>query len=213
MSRTLSGLIRTRIVSVRFAFSGKVSSVAKSAGDEVKKGNLIASLDRRILQMQLDKELADFEKARADFEAYAQKAPEIQTDLEKYLKTAKQATLNASVKQVELAKAQLDQCDLFSPVNGTILDDSSIIPGIYVTPAGSEIKIIDSSSFYFEAEIDEKDIKELKNVKEAVVQIPTLEISVESKNASVIADGKKFYFRIPVEGEGMFIGLSAEAKL
>ncbi len=150
---TFEGQVKARIIEVRFAIAGKISGVVKKTGDSVKKWSLVASLDRKILQTELDSQLADYEKVRADFEIFNQKNPDPQEAIDKYLKTEKQAVLNASVKAVEAAKAKLDQSDLFSPVDGIILDDNSIVPGIYVTPAGSALKIMDTASFYFEIEV------------------------------------------------------------
>src|SRR3989344_1706265 len=135
MSRVFNGEGKARIVEARFALSGKVTFVAKHTGDNVKKGELLASLDRKILQTELDSELADFEKVRADFEIFNLKAGEPTDAISQYLKKEKQAQLNVSVKEVELAKARLDQADLFSPVAGVVLDDSAIVTGLYITPA------------------------------------------------------------------------------
>jgi multidrug resistance efflux pump len=165
------GVVKARIISARFAISGKVQEVNKHAGNKVAKGELIATLDRKILQAQLDKELADYEKIRADFEIFASKYPNPTEETDKYLKKEKQATLKASVKDVELAKAVLDQCDMFSPAEGIIMDDSGITPGVYITPAGSEVKIIDTNSYYVEMEIEQKDIANFRQQKEARVTI------------------------------------------
>ncbi|PIQ70389.1 hypothetical protein COV89_00755, partial [Candidatus Shapirobacteria bacterium CG11_big_fil_rev_8_21_14_0_20_40_12] len=59
--KIFTGEIKARIIEVRFGLSGKVATVAKKAGDSVQKGNLLAALDRKILQTELDKQLADFE--------------------------------------------------------------------------------------------------------------------------------------------------------
>jgi len=158
MSKSFKGKVGARIVEVRFAISGKTSKVAKVVGDLVKKGELLASLDRNILQTQLDRELADFRKVRGDFEVFNQKNPNPTTELDNYLKTQKQAQLDASVKMVEIAKARLDKSDLFSPVDGVVFDDSNIVSGINITPASGIIKIVDSGSYFFEMEIEQEDI-------------------------------------------------------
>ena len=73
MSKVFKGEVKARIVETRFALSGKITGVSKHTGDTVKKWNLIASLDRKILQMELDRQLSDFEKVRADWDGFTQK--------------------------------------------------------------------------------------------------------------------------------------------
>lgn len=211
--KSFKGVVKARIVSLRFAASGKVSRVNKFAGDTVKKQDLIASLDRKILQTGLDRQLADYEKVRADFEIFGQKYPNPQEAIDKYLKTEKEAALTASVKDVELAKAVLDQCDLFSPVDGIVMDDSGITAGIFTTPAGSEVKIIDTSSFYFEIEIGQKDIPYFSEPRKCKVDLDGIKKDIEAETSPVFSDGKKFSIRIPIAfGEGILLGLNGKAN-
>lgn len=211
--RACKGTVKARIVQTRFAISGKIASVQKHTGDNVKKGEIIASLDRKILQTGLDKELADYEKIRADFEIFAQKYPDPTEAIDKYLKTEKQASLNASVKNVELAKAVLDQTTLFSPVEGIIIDDNNLVAGLYITPAGSEIKIIDMSSYYFEIEISENEIPYFTEKRKCKIGITSTNKTFETESKSVISDGNKFLVQIPIEkNEGIFLGLNGKAN-
>lgn len=203
-----NGVVHGRIVSARFAISGKIISLKKHTGDSVKKGEILASLDTKILQTGLDRQLADFEKVRADFEVFAQKYPDPQEAIDKYLKTEKQATLNASVKDVELAKAALDQTILFSPTDGVILDDSNLLSGVYITPAGSEIKIADSSSYFFEIEIPQKEISIFEKPSKCKITIEGIKEKIEGESTSVFSDGKKFMVRIPItKTEGLLLGM------
>jgi len=208
---TFKGVVKARIVDVRFATSGKIVSVKKFAGDSVKKGELLASLDRKVLQTVLDRELADFEKVRADFEIFNQKNPDPTEAIDKYLKTEKQATLNAAVKNVELAKANLDQCDLFSPVEGTVMDDSSVVAGLNVTPASASFKIIDSSSYYVEVEIEEKEINNFSEPKD--VKVKVLDKELTGKISSILSGSKKLYVRVPISDDVLLLGLEATIYL
>jgi len=212
MSKVFKGVVKARVVEARFALSGKIAGVSKRTGDIVKKWNLIASLDRKILQMELDRQLADYDKVRADWDGFCQKYPDPQDD-NKYTKAEKQAALNASVKDVELAKANLDQCDLFSPVDGIIIDDSGITPGTFVTPAGSSVKIVDTSSYYFEVEINQKDIKYLEKPRDATIKIDDTDITLKSQTPPIFSDGKKFLVQIPItDSQGILLGLNGKAN-
>lgn len=167
-------------------------------------------MDRKILQTELDRQLGDFEKVRADFEAYAQKNAEPQNDLDKYLKAGKQAQLNVSVKEVELAKAKLDMADLLSPVDGIMLEDSGIVVGQYITPASSSLKIIDTASYYFEFEIDQKDVTEFLESKKCKVEIEGLKKNIEAETRPVFSSGKKFTVNVPIKDSSVFLGMKGE---
>ncbi|MGB9707076.1 MAG: efflux RND transporter periplasmic adaptor subunit, partial [Microgenomates group bacterium] len=169
--KVFKGEIKGRIVEVRFALSGKTERVLKKTGDYVKKGELLAALEKKIFQTELDRQLADYEKVRADFEIFNLQKGGAADDLTKYLKMEKQAQLNASVKEVELAKARLDQTDLFSPVEGVILDDSNLAPGMYITPASYSFKILETGSLWFEVEITQEDISFFSQPRSGEVEI------------------------------------------
>lgn len=213
MSKVFKGEVKARIVDTRFAISGKIAGVSKYTGDTVKKWDLITSLDRKILQMELDRQLADYEKVRADWDGFCKKYPDPQDD-NKYTKAEKQAALNASVKDVELAKANLDAADLFSPVDGIILDDSGIVPGLYVTPSGGAVKIIDTSSLYFEIEIEQKDIQFFSKPRDAKIKIDNINIEIKSTvPGAVEGDGKNFLVKIPISDPSTLLGMKGKALI
>lgn len=210
MPEKIEGEIKARIVEIKFALSGKVSNVSKHTSDSVKKWDLVASLDRKILQTELDQQLADYEKVRADWDGFTKKYPDPQDD-NKYTKAEKQASLNASVKGVELVKARLDQADLFTPVDGIVIDDSGIVPGLYVTPASSSIKIIDTSSYFFEFEIDQKDIPDYIESKKCKVTIEGTKDAIDGEALPVFSDGKKFIVKVKLsKTEGLLLGMKGE---
>lgn len=204
------GIVKGKVIEVRFGLSGKVIKVNKVAGDKVVKNELLASLDRKILQTELDRQLADFEKARASFEIFNQKNPDPQTALEKYLKTGEQAQLNASVKEVELAKMKLDQCDLISPVDGIIIDDGGITAGIFITPSNTPISIIDTNSFYFEFEIPQSDISNFETPKTVTIEIEGFPDKPQG-DTLLFSDGKKFSVRVKLQNNPkLLLGLTGK---
>ncbi len=150
----LQGIITGNIISVRFAFSGKIASIRIHPGDVIKTGQILASLDRKELQTILDKELADYESTRAQFEIYVQKAGDPADDLAKFAKKREQSALDVSVKAVELAKFRLDQADLYSPVAGIITSDGGLRPGLYVTPSANPVEILETNSLVFTVPIE-----------------------------------------------------------
>lgn len=206
---------KAKIIEVRFPFSGKIIKVVKKKKDQVKKGDLLASLDRRTLQLELDRQLADYEKTRADFEIFNLKNPSINNDLLKHLKTEKQAQLNKAVKEVELAKEKLNYADLFSPIEGTIIDDSNIAPGIYITPSLTPFKILDISSFYFEIKIGQKEIPLFEKPQKAEINLLGLQKTIIGKTKPAWREGREFVVEIELEAEqkrNLLLGLKGKAS-
>ena len=212
MDTGFEGQVSAKIVDARFAISGKIVKVNRSKNEKVAKGELLASLDSKILQTELDRELSDHEKIRADWDFFTQKYPNPTDDLE-YTKKEKQASLNASVKQVEIAKYRLDQANLFSPVEGILYDDGGIIAGQNVTPAGSAIKIIDTSSYYFEFEIEQKDVVNFNQTKNCKVIIEGIG-EFDGHTEPVFSDGKKFLVNVKLPNpQNLLIGMKGVVKM
>jgi len=210
--KSFKGEVKGRILEVRFALGGKVVRVAKKTGEKVKQGELLASLEKKIFQTELDRQLADYEKTRADFEIFNLQKGGATDDLTKYLKMEKQAQLNASVKEVELAKARLDQTDLFSPVEGVILDDGGIAPGMNITPASYAFKILETGSFWFEVEIEQEDIPFFAQPHQGEAEIFGVGKQPVT-SGPVFADGRRFFLRLELPNkEGILLGMKGEGK-
>ena len=149
---SLPGVLHADIIDVRFPFSGQISSLTKKIGDHVSRGNLLATLDKKPLQNDLDRQLAEYESIRAQFEIFNLKNT-ANDDLTKYQRVGVQSQLNRSVKDVESAKSKLDQAELYSPVTGILVDDGNNRSGLFVTPASGAFRIIDTNSMVFRLEI------------------------------------------------------------
>lgn len=167
------GQVFGEIVNVRFAFSGTVAAVHKHPGDRVKKGDVLASLDTKILQTELDRQLADYEKRRAEFDIASRTAPKTQDpDIQKFVKEIDQAELDVSVKDVELAKYKLDQTQLLSPVDGVVTDLGGCVSGVNVTPSANPISVVDSNSITFRINVDQESVSQLMRERTMDVVIP-----------------------------------------
>ncbi len=211
---TYPGEVKALIIDLRFALSGKVGQISVKTGEIVKKGQLLAGLDKKLFQIQLDRQLADYEKARAEFDMFNLQKGEPQDDLTKLLKTQKQALLNASVKEVELAKEKLDQHDLVSPIEGIILDDSGLVPGVYITPSSNPIKILNTTSFFFEIKISQNDLEKFSQSLKAKVSIAGIKEDILFETKPVLADEKGFWVRASFENSsGLYLGQKGEMSL
>jgi multidrug efflux pump subunit AcrA (membrane-fusion protein) len=132
-------------IKMRFYQGGTVVWVGVKKGDIVKKGQGLAKLDDKLDKIDLDIDLANYRRARAEFEDVARKLPSPQNEEEKGVKEIAQAKLDVAVKKVEKQKYMMDKLTLVSPVNGEIVDDSDLVAGMNITPSGfpMTIKIIE----------------------------------------------------------------------
>ena len=213
--KSFEGEITADVIEVRFAFSGKVVSVRKKAGDKVNKWETIASLDRKGLQTELDRQLADYEKARADFELFRIKYPEGGDDSTKFLRQEAQAQLNASVKEVELAKYKLDQADLVSPVTGAIVDLGGLVAGLYVTPGSYPVKVVDSESYTLRFTVGQDELEMFLEPVEVKVKVSGVKKEF-SGTSRVPLFGKSGRFEISVplsDSAGLIAGMKGVATL
>lgn len=213
--KTFKGVVKCRVIEVRFGISGKVASVAKEVGDSVRKGEILASLDKKSLQTELDRQLADYERVRAEFEIFNLEKGEPKDDVARFLKTQKQAQLNASVKDVELAEGKLDMADLFSPVEGTVVDDSNVAAGIYITPSSSPFKIAENK-YFLEMEVNQDEVALFLKPQKLALQIPGLDKAIETTSSLPVLPESKGKFLVKADladSSGLISGLTAEVVI
>ena len=204
MAQKYPGMIVSRTIEVRFAFSGRLASVRKHVGDSVKQGELLASLDRKFLQAELDRQLADYEIQRAEFETANKTTPS--------QKVIQQARLNAAVKEVELSKAKLDQVDLFSPVSGTVIDDGGNVLGLNVTPSSNQFTITEVSDLAFRFEIRSQDVFRFAASQELIITIGKQDL--KATTGTVLPIKSKFYIQAAIpEASGILPGMAGVARI
>lgn len=216
MANTFSGTVTVDMYELRFAYSGKLSQVRKKVGDIVNKWDSIASLDRKILQTELDRQLADYERTRADFEIFKIKnGSEGGDDTTKYLRIAKQAALNASVKDVELSKYKMDQSDLVSPIKGIIAQMDGMLAGINITPASNKVTIIPIDSLLFESTISQDDLSLVNTPQKGFVRFTHTDTVYEvSVNPPISGTNGTFPIRaVFIDPQQLLVGMKGSLTI
>lgn len=130
-----------KMVVMRFYQGGTVVWVGIKKGDVVKKGQVLAKLDAKLNNIDLEIDLANYRRARAEFEEVARKLPNPGNEEEKGEKEIAQAKLDVAVKKVERQKYEMEKLSLISPIDGEIVDDSDLVAGMNITPSGFPISI------------------------------------------------------------------------
>ena len=117
-------------VSVRAQITGALNSVGFREGDDVRKGQVLFTLDRRPLEAALEQAKANLQKdtaqaanARAQAQRYLDLAErgiatKEQVDTTRTAATALEATLEADRAAVENAEVQLQYATIVSPISG-----------------------------------------------------------------------------------------------
>jgi multidrug resistance efflux pump len=202
----------SQIANIKFAISGKLLSLSCKIGDKVRKGQLLATLNKTELQAYLDRSLKQYDLERALFDEKQKQ------NLTEYEKRKVQGSLDISVKDVEIAKSNLEGTDLYSSINGVVTNIDSANPGDNITPAGFVINIIDQESFYFLAELPEENLSQITIGQQAKVTLKAypdkiLEGKVEQISFIPIKEGL-FPITISISPDSFLrLGLTGTATL
>ncbi len=164
-------VISNNLISLRFPEGGKLNSLKCHPGQIVKRGDLLASLDPKPIQTQLDIELADFRRIRAEFDQLTRQIPTAKTEDEKTKKEIAQSKLDVSIKSVEKYKLQLDSLNLLSPADAVIISSEGLIEGINITPSGFPIILAPLDSAVFECLVSEENFYQLHPDQKAKISL------------------------------------------
>lgn len=149
-----------RIVDLRFTLPGKLYFIGASVGGRVREGEVVASLDNRDLVYALEKaenvlkeKQAVAEKVEDDVKGHGSD----ETFLQKQTRTQAQTARDNAYNDVKIAKKNLSDMVLRSPVTGIVIEAGKV-SGQFVSSADIIIKVADDGKVFFDAEIDESDI-------------------------------------------------------
>ena len=146
-----------------FLTSGRVSWVGVKEGDRVHAWQGLASLDKRQIELQLKKLLGNFERQFTIFDDTSDAYKDsVLTDAVKRIRERAQIDLDQTVVDVEIQNVAIELASIVSPFSGIVVKAEPAFAGINVSPATAVYSIVDPASLYFEAEVNEIDIPEIK---------------------------------------------------
>lgn len=166
LSQTVSAsgkITSEKIAQLAFQSSGKLNWVGIKEQDTVKQWQAIASLDTKSVQENIKKEMLAYMNQRWSFEQTqddykTDKNNLVLTDAEKRILEESQFNLDSSVADVEIADLAKTNATLVSPINGLVVQIQTPVASVNVTAGVVLFTIIDPSSVYFQAQVDELDI-------------------------------------------------------
>ncbi len=184
----LSGKVEAASSStLRFSAGGLVTYLGAKEGDSIKKWQTLASVDVRQLQKTLDQKLNLYAIQRGTFDQTIDdndnSVPD--GDLARTLKRLlekNQYQLDNTVKDVEYQDLSLKLSRLTSPIAGVLIHAPIKTTGVQVI-ATDTWTVVDPTSLYFSADLDETDLKRVSVGQKVVV---TLDAYPERKINSFI---------------------------
>jgi len=187
MNKFKGRVIASKIIKLKFSQSGVVGLIKVAVGQKVSKGQTLATLDNKLEQINLEVELADYRRMRAEFDRLTRTVGAVENDDEKTKKEIAQAKLDVSVKEVEKRELIKRQTDLVSPINGIVLDTNGLTAGMNITPSGFPIEIADIDSLVFEIQVPETEVYRLRRGQKATIKL----INGEKIKGEIILIGPK----------------------
>lgn len=156
-----------------FLTSGRVVYLGFKEGDQIQKGQVIASLDttiaahnvaaaeaqHRSAQAALDRILDDIHLFQYGNGGFANVGSANETQTQKTQRQQAEETVNMAYDNLQSTKKLLDFSTIVAPFNGTILSIQNISEGVNVSPtSGSSITLIGGGELKFVANVLEQDI-------------------------------------------------------
>ena len=205
----LSGAVRAKeLATLRFPAGGRVVYLGAQRGEEVKKWQTIATIDRRELEKSLEKTLNQFDRQRLSWEQSQDDRADIHGDKRTdRLNEQDQATLDNSVLDVELQFLALQNTSIWAPFDGVLVNSPTNTTGTILSGA-DVFQIVNPSSLYYLAEVDEADLNLLRVGQEAIIELdayPGLEIPTQlqkiafESNQSAVGTVFALEFDLPIQ--------------
>lgn len=170
-----SGTIEeSETIPLSFSVVGSVARVLVSEGDVVKKGQLLAVLNDETYKNAYEMSLASLKQAE---DAYNRLLPMYKNGNLPEIKLVEVETgLQQAKSAAAIAKKNVDDCNLYSPVEG-IVGKRSVEPGMSALPNLASITIVKIGKVFARVPVSESEISSIKIGDKAKIKIGALNYS------------------------------------
>ena len=159
-------------------YTGTLKAVYAQEGQKVKKGKLLAMIDDAGLKNQLEQLEIQAELSKTIFDR-TQRLWDQNIGSEIQLLQAK-TNYNSQLKSIAQLKKQLNRTKIYAPFSGTI-DEIIANTGANMMPGQTPVmRIVNLSDMYAEADVPERYLSQIKRGTTAFVNIPMLNIELET---------------------------------
>lgn len=181
---TLAGSVDASLkTDLQFQTSGRLAWVGVKVGDQVKKYQAIASLNKEELKKQLQIDFNNYKTAASKFYDTTDEYKDtvIDTEIRRILER-NQNTLDNSVISYELQDLAIKYATLTTPISGIVTNIEQPSSGVNITPASATFSIVDPNSIYFKSNIDQEDVPKIKVGDKTIIKLDSFpETTFESK--------------------------------
>lgn len=185
---TLTGTIDASTkTNLQFKTGGQLAWVGVKIGDSVRKYQAIASLNKEELKKKLEADFNNYRSALATFDDTQdkykyEKENLILTDEMDRILVRSQNTLGNSVINYELQDLAIKYATLYSPISGLVVAVDQPNSGVNITPTSATFSIIDPTSIYFKAQVDQEDVNRIEVGDKTIVNLDSFsEDDIESE--------------------------------
>jgi membrane fusion protein, multidrug efflux system len=211
----VSGAVNaTKKATLRFLGGGKITYLPVHEGQQVHKGQVIASIDMRELKKSLQKELNDYMTSRLNFEqGKDDQKNQVFNDAVRRVADKSQLTLNNTVIDVELQDLALKNASLYAPFSGLMTKVPITSDGVQVAATDS-FEVVDPASLIFEGEIDEVDLAKVQVGQDVRITLDAYpnepltgkvdEISLTARPSTSSSGGTVFPVKVHLNGADIF---------
>ncbi|MCR4964404.1 MAG: efflux RND transporter periplasmic adaptor subunit [Bacteroidales bacterium] len=173
LSRSYVGEVSENLsLSLGFPLGGRVEKVCVREGDKVRAGQLLATVDKTSARNAYQSAKATLDQAE---DAYNRlKQVHDQGSLAEVKWVEMQTNLDKARSMEQLAKKQLEDCDLYAPVAG-VVERCDAHAGATLVPGVPAITLLDVHTLSVTFAVPEDDIASIHVGDTATVQVPALE--------------------------------------
>lgn len=185
-------------IPLSFSTVGSVSRVLVAEGDYVKKGQLLAELNDETFKNAYEMSAAALKQAE---DAYKRLQPMYKNGNIPEIKFVEVETaLQQAKAAAAISKKSLNDCKLYSPVNG-VVGKRSIEPGMTAMPNITSINIVKIEKVFARVSIAENEISSIEKGQNANIRIAALnnaEYKGKVEEIGVVADPLAHSYKIKI---------------
>jgi RND family efflux transporter MFP subunit len=221
----VSGVIDAKEkANLRFAGGGKVVYLGAKEGDFVKKWQTIATIDRRVLQKQLQQDLNLYMKERWDWETTQDSSDyPLETIGTRRIIDKEQWDLNNEVLDVEIRDIAITNTVLSAPFSGILVSSPTNVTGVNLL-ATEGFELINPDTLIFRAAIDEADIAQITLEQPGEIFLDSFpddpissQINYIAYRSNASSTGTVFVVELPITGESLLnkyrLGMNGDVEI
>ncbi len=189
----------SQTIPLSFQTTGTIEKVLVNTGDDVKKGQLLATLDKSTFQNMYDIAKAKYQQAKDAYDRL--KTVHEQGSLPEIKWVEMETNLEQAKSSLEMSENNLAKCNMYAPSNGTV-GRRNIEPGMSsLSLTSSPIELVEINTVYVKISVPENEIGKMKKGIEANIKVPALNDMMfkgDITNISPIADAFSHTYEVKI---------------